>query len=144
MNGNPGGKMRSFTGGQARQLDDGNPNSPGRDFSGICDADVGIWDENFERSTYFTRTAPLVVPSLLLCSRNSVHSPLLSLSSVLSAKWWRETGLGRLGLAWQLRAFNACGLRLCRNYEEQWHSITKMSKRKIMVRKEGWGHWQTG
>lgn len=77
MNGNPEGKMRSFTGGKARQLDDGSPNSPGRDFSGICDADVGIWDENFERSTYFTRTAPLVVPSLLLCSRSSVHSAIV-------------------------------------------------------------------
>lgn len=145
--------MKSFTGGQARQLNDGSPNFPGRDFFSRGNS-AGIWDENFEHDpTYFTRAH-----TLLSCRPVSFFVPLLAArSAIVIVAFGAISGEGeargererekefRSRLGWQLHAFNACGLRLCRNYVEQRYGITKMSKRKIMVRKEGEGeNWQKG
>lgn len=104
--------------------DDGSPNFPGRDFPGGRRMPRDwrwIWDENFDRSTYFTHGAP--PPSFFV---RPACSPLLSL--VLSME-------GTSCAARLMPAGHDCAA-ITRS-----SGMTKMSKRKIMVRKwsGGWG-----
>lgn len=96
--------MRSFTGGEARHRDDGSPNFPGRDFPGRdaereIECGTKIWTDLHILHTYRTHPPPsfFVRPAC---------SPLLS-------RWYYQ---------WMsCAAVNACGPRLCHNYEEQRH-----------------------
>lgn len=106
--------MRSFTGGEARHRDDGSPNFPGRDFPGRDAERLTLNMGRKFRPIYIFYTHP--PPSFFV---RPACSPLLSL--VLSME---GTSCARL-----MPAGHDCAA-ITRS-----SGMTKMSKRKIMVRK---------
>lgn len=110
--------MRSFTGGEARHRDDGSPNFPGRDFPGRDPERLTLNMGRKFRPIYIFYTRPRTHPPPSLFVRPAC-SPLLSL--VLSME---GTSCARL-----MPAGHDCAA-ITRS-----SGMTKMSKRKIMVRK---------
>lgn len=113
--------MRSFTGGEARHRDDGSPNFPGRDFPGRdaereIECGTKIWTDLYILHTYRTHPPPFffVRPAC---------SPLLS-------RWYYQWK----GVAPRLMPAGHDCAAITRS-----SGMTKMSKRKIMVRKSGAG-----